>query len=55
MTASLGWSTAYATPGQKSFACIRASADMMKEAGASIDLVLQGTNAVALAIKTEAE
>jgi hypothetical protein len=53
MAASVEWSTAYATVGQKPFACIRASVDVMKEAGASIDLVLQAIDAVARAIKTD--
>jgi hypothetical protein len=53
VAASLEWSNAYGTVGQKSFACIRASADMMKQAADTIDLVLRGTDAVASAVKTD--
>ena len=52
-TASVEWQTAYTTVGQKPFACIRASVDMMKEAGAAIDAVLRSAEAVAGAIKTD--
>jgi hypothetical protein len=53
MSASLVWSGAHATAGEKPYICIRASVDMMKAAGASIDLILRGADAVVGAIKTD--
>ncbi len=51
--ASVEWSNTYAKVGHRPYRCIRASVAMMKEAGNSLDLVLQSTEAVANAIKTD--
>jgi hypothetical protein len=53
MAASVTWSNTYSTVGQKPFACIHASVARMKEAGASVDVVLQAIEAIAGAIKTD--